>query len=320
MSRLSANLLLLLAGAVWGMGFVAQSSAMSDLGPWSYTAGRFLLAALTLLPFAIWEGRRAPRRLSGSELGGFAAIGVMLFLGSMLQQVGILHTTVTNSGFLTGLYVVLTPIFGFLVLRSVPHWVIWPAAALALFGILLTGGGSLARIGVGDGLTIAAAAGFALQILLIGRFVASSGRPLTLSCLQFATVSLLAAVGMVALESPTLVQFQAVWPQTVYGGVVSAGFAFTLQILAQRYTTAPQAAIFLSSEALFAALFGALLLGERIPPIGFLGCALIFAAMIAVEIVPQMGRRGGPSSRHAAASAEATGLEASAFPNQRPSP
>lgn len=296
MSRLSANLLLLLAGAVWGMGFVAQSSAMSDLGPWSYTAARFFLAALTLLPFAIWEGRRAPRALARREIGGFALIGAMLFAGSMFQQVGILYTTVTNSGFLTGLYVVMTPIFGLILLRSVPHWVVWPAAALALFGILLTGGGTLARIGLGDALTIVAAAGFALQILFVGRFGSASGRPLTLSCIQFATVAGLAAIGMIVLEAPTLEGFAAVWPQTVYGGVISAGFAFTLQTIAQRYTTAPQAAIFLSSEALFAALFGALILGERIPAIDFLGCALIFAAMLAVELVPQIGRRSSPTT------------------------
>lgn len=294
MSRLSANLLLLLAGAVWGMGFVAQSSAMSDLGPWSYTAGRFFLAALTLLPFAIWEGRRASRPLSGVEVRHFLLIGVTLFAAAVPQQIGLLYTTVTNSGFLTGLYVVMTPIFGLIFLRSVPHWVVWPAAALALFGILLTGGGTLERIGIGDWLTILAAAGCAFQIMLIGRFAAASGRPLALSCIQFATVSAIAAVGMFALESPSLSQFQAVWLQTVYGGCISAGFAFTLQILAQRYTTAPQAAIFLSSEALFAALFGALFLGERIPAIGFLGCALIFAAMLAVELVPQMKRVPAP--------------------------
>ncbi|WP_152046027.1 DMT family transporter [Aureimonas psammosilenae] len=286
MTRIQANLLLLLTGAVWGMGFVAQSSAMSAIGPWTYTAARFVLAAATLAPLALWEMRRAARPLDRADFIGFALCGSMLFAGSILQQFGILTTTVTNSGFLTGLYVVMTPAVALLLFRRKPHWIVWPASLLSLFGLLLAAGGRLDAIGRGDWLTIVAAAGFALQIVLVGAFASRSGRVLTLSFVQFAVSAFLATVGTAAFETVDPAAVSLVWKQILYGGCISAGLAFTLQTVGQRWTTAPQAAIFLSSEAVFAALFGAIFLGERITPIGYGGCALIFCAMLAVELVP----------------------------------
>ena len=300
MSRIRANLLLLLTGAVWGMGFVAQSTAMSGVGPWTYTAARFLLATLTLLPFALWEWRRASRPLPPRDVAGFALCGAMLFAGTILQQLGILTTSVTSSGFLTGLYVVMTPAVALLLLRRRVHWVVWPAAAVALFGLLLAGGGRLEAIGAGDRLTIVGAAGFAFQIVLVGVFATASGRPLTLSCVQFATVALLAGIGTPFFETPETSGLLSVWAHVVYGGCISAGLAFTLQTVGQRWTTAPQAAIFLSSEAVFAALFGALLLGERMAPVGYLGCVMILASMLAVELVPLRWPARGANGRMAA--------------------
>ena len=296
MTRLRANMLLLTAGAIWGMGFIAQSAAMDSVGPWTFTSARFVLAALTLLPFAAWETRRAGRSLSMRDWGGFAIVGALLFLGTMLQQLGLLTTSVTNAGFITGLYVVMTPVLALLILRTRPHWVVWPSAALALAGILMVGGGGFVAVGRGDWLMIAAAAAFALQILFVGLFSTASNRPLLLSCVQFATVAVLASAGMAAFETPALPGLRAAWPLIVYGGCISAGVAFTLQTIAQRHTSAPQAAILLSSEALFAALFGALLLGERIAPVGYGGCALIFSAILAVELVPLSARRTLPAA------------------------
>ena len=285
MTRLRANCLLLLAGAVWGMGFVAQSTAMAAVGPWTFTAAKFGIAALTLVPFAIAEGRRAAVPVPPGTRIGFVGIGALLFLAAITQQIGMVTTTVTNAGFLTGLYVVLTPILGLALLRSRPHWVVWPAALTALTGIALLGGGSLAALNVGDMWMLVCAVFWALQIVFVGLFAGPSGRPYTLSFVQFAVTAILAGL------------WQA-WPEIVYGGVLSTGLAFTLQIIGQRHTTAAQAAIFLSSESLFAALFGAIILGERIAAIGLVGCALIFTAMLAVELVPM--RRWG-KGRHAEA-------------------
>ncbi|SJZ94541.1 DMT family transporter [Consotaella salsifontis] len=298
MSRIVANSLLLLAGAIWGMGFIAQSSAMDAVGPWTYTAVRFALASLSVLPFAVREARRAPQPLSRRDWHGFLVVGAMMFLGSIIQQVGIAFTSVTNAGFLTGLYVVITPLLAMVLLRHRAHWVVWPSAAAAFVGIVLIGGGKLAALGRGDALMVLCAVFWALQILSVGFFAGRGSRPLALSCAQFAITSVLSFVGMAVLEPFSLNAILSAWPEIVYGGVFSCGFAFTLQIIGQRYTTAPQAAIFLSSESLFAALFGAIVLGERIAAIGLFGCALIFAAMLAVELVPLLagGRRAQASA------------------------
>ncbi|TCL93721.1 EamA-like transporter family protein [Rhizobium sp. PP-WC-2G-219] len=124
MTRIQANLVLLLAGAIWGAGFVAQSTAMDTIGPLWFTSLRFLIAAIVLAPFALRECRRAAVPLSRRDMRGFVAIGVSLFLAALTQQIGIMTTTVANSGFLTGLYVVLVPLLTVVFLRRRPHWVI----------------------------------------------------------------------------------------------------------------------------------------------------------------------------------------------------
>ncbi|WP_136660271.1 DMT family transporter [Nitratireductor sp. XY-223] len=294
MNRAKANLLLLLAGAVWGMGFVAQSTAMDAIGPMLFVSLRFALATLSVLPFALRESRYATAPLSRSDWTGFVWIGIVLLVGMAFQQVGLLTTTVTNAGFLTGLYVVIVPFLMVGVLRQQPHPIVWPAALLAFAGIWLLSGGSIVSMSRGDVLVIIGAFFWACQVLLVGLYGTRTGRPLTLSAVQFAVC---AALGFVAAVATEPIEFRAILdaaPEIVYSGVFSSGLAFTLQAVGQRYTTSAQAAIFLSSEALFAALFGAIFLAERIAGIGYLGCIFIFAAILAVEIIPATtGRRAG---------------------------
>jgi len=288
MPRYLANLLLLLAGATWGAGFVAQSTAMDNIGPFLFIGMRFLVATILLAPFAWRESRKAATPVSSAHLGGFALTGLVLFLGMGLQQVGLIFTTVTNSGFLTGLYVVFVPFITLLVLRQRPHPVIWPAVLMTFVGIWMLAGGNLIDLNNGDFLTIACAVMWALQVILVGRFVGPSGRPLTLSFVQFALTSALGlGVGLVS-ETVDLAAIVATLPEILFAGVFATGLAFTLQVIGQRYTTAPQAAIFLSTESLFAALFGAVLLGEQIPALGYGGGMLIFMAILLAEIGPMI--------------------------------
>jgi len=291
MSRLSANLLLLLAGAIWGMGFVAQQTAMEDLGPFSFIAMRFLIASVVVLPFAINECKRPKQALpplNSNHFLQFGLIGLCLFCGMAAQQVGLLTITVTNSGFLTGLYVVFTPFLAVLLFRQWPHPVVWPAALVAFSGIFFLSGGNLSQLQQGDFLTVLSAAFWALQVVLIGHFVGQSKRPLTLSLVQFMVTSLLASIVALAIESISLSAVRGAAVEILYTGVFATGIAFSLQVIGQCYTTAPQAAIFLSSESLFAALFGALFLGERVGWVGLFGCALIFIAMLLIELVPEL--------------------------------
>lgn len=288
MTRLQANLILLLAGAMWGMGFVAQSTAMKSISPLLFTGLRFTLATLVVLPFAIREARQAQTALMPRNWLAFIWIGLLMLGAIATQQIGLLSTTVTNSGFLTGLYVVMTPLLGVMLFRHWPHPVVWPAALTALAGIWFLSGGAIEHLTSGDWLTVLAAGFCALQVIFIARAASSTGRPITLAVTQFAVCAILGLTGALVHEQIDFNAARAALPEIVYAGIFSGGIAFTLQVIGQRYTTAPQAAIFLSSEALFAALFGALILGERLPAIGFLGCGLIFAAILAVELAPAL--------------------------------
>lgn len=301
MNRWQANLLLLMAGAIWGMGFVAQSTAMESIGPFLFIALRFVVASLVIVPFAVRESRAvasladlnanvpgfsATARLTKRDWIKFSLIGSSLFAGMAAQQVGLLTTTVTNSGFLTGLYVVFTPLVGILLFRHLPHPVTWAGALLSFSGIFYLSGGNLARLQVGDLLTILSAIFWAVQVVLIARFVGQSGRPLALSMVQFMVTAMAALLVAIVTEPIQWVSIKSAAPEILYAGIVASGVAFTLQVIGQRYTSAPQAAIFLSTEAPFAAWFAYLWLGEEISFSGFIGCGLIFSAILLVELVP----------------------------------
>ena len=288
MSRLQANMLLLAVAAIWGFAFVMQSRSMDAIGPLWFVGLRFLIASLVTLPMALMESRKAVAPLGHRNIIGFSVIGLALFLGSAVQQFGLMTTTVTNSGFLTALYVVIVPFLSLIFLKKIPHWVIWPAATLAFLGIFLLSGGQLSGFSKGDTLTIVSAGFFAVQLLLIGLLVGDSGRPMALCMFQFAICGLAGTLLALMIEPIDLARVMTRWPEIIFVGVFSSGFGFIGQVIGQRYTTAPQAAIFLCSESLFAALFGALLLGESISAIGYIGCAMIFCALVAVEIVPEM--------------------------------
>ncbi len=291
MTRIQANLVLLLAGAIWGGGFVAQSTAMETIGPLWFVDLRFAIATVAVLPFALIEARKSEVKTSGRHAMLYLLIGLTLFGVMITQQIGLQTTTVTNSSFLTGLYVVIVPIIAVVFLRRAPHWIVWPGALMALTGIYLLSGGDMSALSRGDILTIFCAVFSAGQITLAGIIVSETGRALTLSVAQFAVTAVLALAAAVILEPISLAAIWDAAPEILYVGIFSSGVAFSLQIIGQRYTTSSQAAIFLSSEALFGAALGALVLGEKISALGYVGCALMFAAMLLVEIVPEIARR-----------------------------
>lgn len=287
MTQSRANLLLLLAGLIWGLGFVAQSTAMQNIDPLTFIGLRFIVATMAVAPLALLESRRATKPLSFSDYQAFSFLGILLLSGMILQQTGMITTTVTNAGFLTGLYVVLVPILGVILFSQWPHPIVWLCAVLSLTGIWMLSGGALSSFNFGDGLMIAGAFFWALQGLFIARYAHRIGRPVTMACAQFAFVAVTALVLAVFFETIAWESIKAAAPEIVFTGVFSSGVAFTLQAIGTRYTSASQAAIFLSSEALFAGLFGAVLLNERLPAIGLAGCALIFLSMMMVEILPR---------------------------------
>lgn len=286
MSSRTANLLLLLAGAIWGLGFIAQRTAMDDLDPFYFIACRFLLGALAIAPFAIREWSRKAKQLTPRSLTRFSLLGGVFFLGMALQQWGLQTTTVTNAGFLTTTYVILVPAISLVCFRIRPPWFIWPAATTTLVGVYLLSRGSIQQFSQGDLFVIAGAAVWAVHVILVSRFAIEFKAPMCMSTIQFFTCSCLAFGAQAVLGSQSIGDFRLLYPaipEIVYTGVFSGGIAFTLQAIGQRFTRPSIAAILMSSESLFAAILGAIFLGERLHLIGYVGCSLIAISIVIVE-------------------------------------
>lgn len=290
MTRLQANLVLLATALVWGSTFAVQQLAMEHMGPMLYTGFRFLLGGLMVLPLAIVQGRRLALgrgwRLTRADGVALGLLGGCLFVGALLQQIGITHTTVSNAGFLTALYVPLTPLIALVVLRQMPHWAVWPAAAGCTVGAYILSGGDVTAIRAGDLWIIAGAFFWAIHVLLVGALARRIGAPFVIACAQFLVCAALGLAWGAGAETLTWEGWLGAIPYVVYGGVMSVGLGFTLQVIGQAHTPAPDAAVILASETVFAALTGAIFLGERLGAFELLGCALILAGVLAVELLP----------------------------------
>lgn len=293
MSRIQANLLLTLAAMIWGSAFVVQQIGTGDLGTISFTGARFLLGACVVLPFALRQYRKVTREERPFErrdwLGLFAT-GLVLCTAAVLQQHGILRTTVTNAGFLTALYVPLVPIIGLAVLRRRVHWSVWPASLGSLVGTYVMSGAEGLDFRIGDLWVISSTFFWAVHVILVGILASRTRAPLVVAVCQFTVCGLagLAAGGIV--EGPRLQDFLGAAGGILYVGIFSVGMAFTLQVVGQRFTPAADAAIILSSETVFAALAGVVFLGEQLSAVRLTGACLILCSILAVELLPMLAK------------------------------
>ena len=220
------------------------------------------------------------------------AIGLTLFLGTSLQQAGIETTSATNAGFLTACYVVLTPFVVWALSGARPRAIVLAAASVSLIGAwLLASSAALAAPNIGDALVLVADFAWATGIALTPVFLARSGRPLLLAFVQYAVCAGLAALWSVVFETMQPGAILATAPTILFSGIISGALAYTIQIFAQAHTPPAEAALILSLESVFAALAGALMLGERLTAVGALGCLLILTGAVAVEIGPLVARR-----------------------------
>jgi drug/metabolite transporter (DMT)-like permease len=293
MTRLRADLLLLTAALIWGTAFIAQKVGNGFIGPYMFIAGRFVLSALLLAPLAVKEARAAPKLRRRDWLLALG-IGVTLFAGATMQQVGLLMTTVTNAGFITSLYIAFVPFVAWAIIRTAVRPLVLVAVAVSLLGAwLLADHGAATRLSAGDFLVLGSAGLFALHIVLVSIFQKAAHRPFFLSFTQYAVVALIAGAVGSAVEPIDWQMVRAALPSVAYAGLLSGGVGYTLQIVAQRYTPATEAALIMSLESVFAAVAAAVLLGERLTLLATLGCGLILLGVVMVEIVPLLPRRGG---------------------------
>ena len=295
---LRGNLMLLLTALVWGMGFVAQSAGMDYVGPFTFLAARSYLGSLVLLPVMALTSRRipgekpAPGERKTLIVGGILC-GTALFVASALQQIGIQETTAGKAGFLTAMYIVLVPVLGLFLGRRAGAKV-WGAVALALVGMyfLCLYGTGLGRINRGDLLEMACALGFTVHILVIDRY-SGNVDGVKMSSIQFLVCGLLSTVCMMLFEEPSWQDVLGAWLPIVYAGVISSGVGYTLQVVAQKDTEPTVASLLLSLESVFSLIAGWLLLGQGMSRRELLGCGLMFAAIIWVQLP-------GPRSRKSA--------------------
>ncbi len=291
MTRTQANLMLVAIAAIWGLAFVFQKTAMDHIGPCTFLALRALIAALILAPIALlYETGNRPQQPTPAFWLIAIAGGLTFFTGGILQQIGLVTATVTNTGFLTGLYVVITPLLMWLVLSRPPGLIIWLAVALAFIGMWMLGGGTIGGFSWGDWLVVFSSFFWASHMLVI-EHSGRHARPIAFTAIQFAVVALISGVGAILLEAPTIDKLIAAAPEIAYVGVLSSALTFTLLAVAMRHTNAAEATIIVSTETVFAAAAGVLLLAERLEWIGWLGATMMFSASVLVQLAPYMRHR-----------------------------
>lgn len=291
---MQANGLLLLAAVIWGSTFVVQQVGTGGLKTMSFTGIRMLVGAFFVLPFAWRQYRQLVQNGSSIEASGWFGIvctGIVLFTAAALQQYGIFHTTVTNAGFLTALYVPLVPIISLLVLRRKIHWSAWPASVLCLAGTYIMSGAQAIDLKIGDVWVIGSSFFWACHVILVGTMAVRTRAPIVVACGQFFVCGMCGTILGIVVEQPTFVDLQTGLFGILYAGMLSTGIGFTLQAIAQRFTHEADAAIILSSETVFAALAGFLFLSERLTTLELTGASLIFIGIIAVQLLPMLRSR-----------------------------
>jgi len=269
---LRADFLMLITAVIWGTAFVAQRIGMDNIGPFLFTGLRFALGALALLPLVIYQGRTAARHepflQRGLILGGLS-MGLALTLGINLQQVGLLFTSVTNSGFITGLYVIVVPLLG-LAIGHKTGLGTWLGAFLAVAGMALLSIGEDFTVASGDWIQLAGAFVWGVHVLLVSFFV-SRHDAIRLAFLQFATCAVVSLLLALIFEDINPASIWLAGPALIYGGLFAVAVGYTLQVVAQKHAIASHAAIILSLEAVFAAIAGALFLEESLTLRGYMG-------------------------------------------------
>ena len=282
---LKADILLLFTSAIWGFAFVAQRTGMEFVGPFTYNAIRFLIGSFSLIPLIVIFKNKNEKHSKNKPksiilLSGIA--GTCLFMAVSLQQMGLLHTTAGNSGFITGLYVVLTPIFGIFLGRKtgIPTWI---GATFTLIGLFFLSVADYTNsINIGDILTAISAIFWAFHVLIIDRIVHKVDS-LMLSCGQFLWCSFFSFIVVFFKETISLAPIMSAIIPILYGGFCSVGIAYTLQVIAQKTAPPAHATIIMCLEGVFAAIGGIIILSESLGTWTLLAFILMFCGMIATQ-------------------------------------
>ena len=279
-----AIIMLWITAAIWGFAFVAQRAGMEFIGPFTFNGIRFILGSASLVPLIFWMKfkQKSPSAKHKNVIPGGLLAGVVLFIGASLQQAGMVYTSAGKAGFITGFYVILVPIIGLFIGQHINR-ILWMGAFIALAGLyLLTVDGPF-TLQYGDFLILLSAFFWAVHVQLINKLV-DTHAALPLSAFQFAICGILSIITASVFETITLATIlQAAWP-LLYGGFMSVGIAYTMQVVAQQHVHPAYASIILSFETVFAVIGGWLILNEMLSLRNLTGCLLMLAGMVMVQV------------------------------------
>ena len=286
-----ADLLMLLAAAIWGFAFVAQREGMETMGPFLFNTARFFIGTVFLLPI-VWYLSKKKKVSTDKEtstkklwIAGIVA-GLFLFTASSFQQVGIQYTTAGKAGFITGLYIFFVPLIGIFFGQRTGSGT-WLGAFIAVIGLYLLSINEDFSIARGDLLQLICAVFFAAHVLVIG-YVAKRMDPLKLSLIQYFVSGVLSFFIAIAIEVITWQMIVDTAIPLIYAGIMSIGVGYTLQVVAQQHAKSSHAAIILGLEGASAVLGGWLILDENLSTRGMIGCGLMLSGMFLSQLLPRL--------------------------------
>ena len=280
----------LLCTFIWGTTFIAQDTGMDDIGPFTFNAVRFFVGFLAIVPLVFLFEIKKFKSEFRLDFKTFAIlsflIGISLFLGSALQQVALLYTDVANAAFFTIFYVPMVPIIIFLFRRKSLHWSVWPSVILCLIGGFLLTNFYDATVRLGDTLVILGALFWSTHIIFTGIIVTKYNLPLTLGAIQTFLVAFFSLIIGLIYEEFIIKNILNEIDSILYAGILSGGFAFVLQIYAQKNISPAPAAIIFSLEGVFATIAAWFLLSQVLGVNNLLGCFFILFGVLFSQLVP----------------------------------
>ena len=290
MSKTTSLLSALLCTFIWGTTFIAQDTGMDNIGPFTFNAVRFFIGFLAITPLVFLFELKKYKSEFKSDIKTFInltfLIGLSLFLGSALQQVALLYTDVANAAFFTIFYVPIVPIIIFLFKRTSIHWSVWPSVVLCLIGGYLLTNFYDATVRLGDSLVILGALFWSTHIIFTGIIVKKYDLPLTLGAAQTLIVALFSSLIALIYEEFIYIDIMKEINSILYAGILSGGFAFVLQIYAQKNISPAPAAIIFSLEGVFATIAAWYILNQVLDINNLLGCFFILCGVLLSQLLP----------------------------------
>ena len=291
--RIIGPILLISAAMIWGLSFVAQKQGMEYVEGFTFNGIRSLIGGIVLLPVIFFRSRKNPVKLSPVEkkqtrkdnIKGILIVGTMLCIGSNLQQFAFDYIEPGKVGFITALYMLLVPLISFIAYKKKQPVTTWIGVILGVGGLYMIcmGGASSFSLGKGEILAMLCSIAFALHIIVIDKY-APKIDTIVLSCGQYLVTGIVSCILMFIFEKPDAGNIMQAAVPILYAGIMSCSCAFTFQIIGQNYTEHTLASMLLCTESVFSVIFSFIILGERMTVIEYVGCAVMFIAIIIAQL------------------------------------